>query len=702
MYPNEVHVSIVLHFHQPIGQFGYIFEEAYEKSYSPLIKTLFNFPLVKTNLHFSGPVLEWLDENHSEFFTDLLIPMINRNQVEIMLGGYYEPILVSIPDDDKKAQIKKLKLYWQEKIPTIKFSGLWLAERVWEPSLAKPLVESGIEYVLIDDENFRLNSFGLNSTFYPAITEEQGFSIKTVPINEKIRYLIPWKPMQETYEYLKNVRDLTVHQRLKKPIIVIMSDAEKFGMWPAGDRSTYDICYKTGFNGKPLIQELFQMITETYWINSCTISNYFKSYENIPLPLIYFKTESYDKMGVWALSSENRRLLEDLKGNSETDLKKFLKGSHWRNFLAKYPESNKLHKLMYFIRNLYSKILLDSPEAIYDNKIQKGYDYVLKAQCNDVYWHGQFGGIYYRFMREITYKCLIKALNCFEVWYKENIGKELIESTYFFSILLNGTKDIIINSEKIMTIISLADGGTISFLIDKQIQFNYFNVFTRQIEAYHHELGDKNKGIVSDKSQRNSFRDYLFINKPLIDNFINNEINPDSLSNISPYELVSSDKDNDSITLKCISQINGKVISIEKTFCHLNQTKTISVLYTLQNLSDQEIESYFVPEINLIIGGDDKDLCFSINDNKANILDTSKSQIFNDVNLISLFSSKDDFGYQIDFKESIQVYLYTISTFEISESSYHSSYQGNCILPVKKLLIKPLSVIKFEINIMLR
>ncbi|MEI8188533.1 MAG: hypothetical protein WCI75_02310, partial [candidate division NC10 bacterium] len=33
--------------------------------------------------------------------------------------------------------------------------GMWLAERVWEPHLAKPLAEAGVEYVILDDNHCR-------------------------------------------------------------------------------------------------------------------------------------------------------------------------------------------------------------------------------------------------------------------------------------------------------------------------------------------------------------------------------------------------------------------------------------------------------------------------------------------------------------------------------------------------------------------
>ena len=462
MYPQIVHTPVLIHFHQPVGQFGFVYEQAYEKSYFPLISYLFHFPKIKANLHFSGPLLEWLDSNKPEIFSNFLIPMIERKQVEIVTGGYYEPILASIPDDDKINQIKKLNNFWDYKIGKLRPQGLWLTERVWEPGLVKPLAEANVKWVLIDDENFELNTYDQRSSYYPVITEDQGYTIKVLAINEKIRYLIPWKPVQETFNFLKNIRDTTDPHLVFKPFVVIMTDAEKMGLWPAGERSTYDICYVTGFNGKPWIQELFEMLDETPWMKSCTISEYFDEYKSIALPYAYFKTESYDKMGVWALPSNDRRVIEKLKRAIRyktapieiQDLNLFLRGSHWRSFFSKYIESNVLHKKMLFMRNIFTNI--QKNYIYYFNKydlLEQGYDYILQAQCNDVYWHGQFGGIYYRFMREYNHGCLIKAFCAFERTFKEQLKKSLFQNVSLMPILQNGTQDALINGSKLMSFI---------------------------------------------------------------------------------------------------------------------------------------------------------------------------------------------------------------------------------------------------------
>jgi hypothetical protein len=61
------------------------------------------------------------------------------------------------------------------------------------------------------------------------------------------------------------------------------------------------------------------------------------------------------------------------------------------NFLAKYPESNALHKRMLIVsEELARRSILDS-----SMEVRQAQQNLWRAQGNDVYWHGVFGGIYF-------------------------------------------------------------------------------------------------------------------------------------------------------------------------------------------------------------------------------------------------------------------------------------------------------------------
>src|SRR5438094_441388 len=104
---KKLYLSLVFHNHQPVGNFPWIFEQAYSKCYLPMIEALEKHPAVKVSLHYSGPLLDWLMANQPEFL-GRIAGLVKRGQAEVIGSGYYEPILPSIPDADKLGQIAKM------------------------------------------------------------------------------------------------------------------------------------------------------------------------------------------------------------------------------------------------------------------------------------------------------------------------------------------------------------------------------------------------------------------------------------------------------------------------------------------------------------------------------------------------------------------------------------------------------------------
>ncbi len=77
----------------------------------------------------------------------------------------------------------------------------------------------------------------------------------------------------------------------------------------------------------------------------------------------------------------------------------------WRNFLAKYPEANALHKRMLIVSDeLARRSILDS-----SIEVRQAQQNLWRAQGNDVYWHGVFGGLYLPHLRADAYASLLKA-----------------------------------------------------------------------------------------------------------------------------------------------------------------------------------------------------------------------------------------------------------------------------------------------------
>ena len=100
-----VRLCLVIHNHQPVGNFDSVIEDAYQNSYLPFLNVFEEFEHLRLSLHTSGPLLDWLDENHTDYL-DRIANLVDRGRIEIIGGPYYEPILTMIPSRDRIGQIE--------------------------------------------------------------------------------------------------------------------------------------------------------------------------------------------------------------------------------------------------------------------------------------------------------------------------------------------------------------------------------------------------------------------------------------------------------------------------------------------------------------------------------------------------------------------------------------------------------------------
>ena len=140
------------------------------------VEVLARHPGIRVGLHFTGSLLEWIERAHPEYFAELRA-LVKRGQVEMVGGGFYEPILVAIPPQDRHEQITRLADYIEKHFGK-RPRGAWIAERVWEPQLPSSLAPFGVEYTLVDDNHFLGAGFELNQLYGYYLAEDQGHTVK--------------------------------------------------------------------------------------------------------------------------------------------------------------------------------------------------------------------------------------------------------------------------------------------------------------------------------------------------------------------------------------------------------------------------------------------------------------------------------------------------------------------------------------------
>jgi alpha-amylase/alpha-mannosidase (GH57 family) len=222
----------VIHNHQPVGNFDYVIEEAYKKSYKPFIDSIIDTKEFRFGIHFSGYLLQYIEKNHPELIEKLRY-LVGQRRCEIISGGLYEPILILLPEKDRKEQINRMNDYI-EKLFRVRPRGFWLAERVWEQELAKTLSANGIRYTFVDDTHFKVSGITEEKLRKHFITETEGNPLYVFPISKKLRYLIPFKSPEKIFEYLKE------QDKDEERMELLGDDGEKFGVWPGTFKYVYE------------------------------------------------------------------------------------------------------------------------------------------------------------------------------------------------------------------------------------------------------------------------------------------------------------------------------------------------------------------------------------------------------------------------------------------------------------------------------
>src|SRR3981081_265633 len=392
--PQKFHLTLLIHAHQPCGNFEHVLEKSYDTSYLPFIERLEKHPGVRLGLHYSGPLLTWIEEHRPEYFVRLK-KLVQSGQVELVGGGFYEPILVSIPPEDQREQIIRLAAYLEKHFGRLP-SGAWLAERVWEPQLPTAHAVANVAYTLVDDMHFLAAGFEPEELFGAYIAEDRGKTVWVYPGQKVLRYLIPFGKVEDVIAYLRDAASLHAGG-----VAAMGDDMEKFGVWPG----THEHCYTDGW-----LSDFFTALEENSdWLAGSTLGSYLETHA--PLGRADLPTASYTEMMEWALPTRVRqRYHEVLKEfSARPEVLSFLRGGSWRGFFRKYPESNLLHKKMLHVsaRIAAAPVRHDGSKA--NDELLQAHDLLLRAQCNDAYWHGIFGGIYAPHLRTDPWRNLIRA-----------------------------------------------------------------------------------------------------------------------------------------------------------------------------------------------------------------------------------------------------------------------------------------------------
>lgn len=455
-------LALTFHNHQPVGNFGWVIEEAYRHAYLPMLDALERHPSIRLALHYTGPLLEWLAAEHPDFL-DRLRDLVQLDRVEVLGGGYFEPVLASLPERDRIQQLVRMADEI-ERLVGRRPRTAWLAERVWEPDLPTSLVSTGYASTILDDAHFRASGIPEDAMWGPYTTEDQGHLLTVFGTEQGLRYRIPFGQVDDVIAYLRE------HATEDGERVGTMGDdGEKFGAWP----STWKHCW----GDERWVDRFFEALeANASWLSTVTPSDWLAAHR--PLGRVYVPVGSYAEMGEWALPpDESRAFHETFERDRAEDRPevRWMRGASWRNFQVKYREINDMHKRMLRVSASVASL---APGSARD----RATDDLLRGQSNDVYWHGLFGGIYLPHLRLATVGHLIGAEDT------ADSARGSLRRAERADLDLDGREEALLADDGQVVTVDLDEGAGIGDWDIRAARHALTSVLRRRPEAYHESL----------------------------------------------------------------------------------------------------------------------------------------------------------------------------------------------------------------------
>ncbi|MBI3098452.1 MAG: DUF1926 domain-containing protein [Planctomycetes bacterium] len=697
--PATIHFAFAIHNHQPIGNFDNVIAAATNDAYAPFLEVLAAHPAIRCGIHVSGCLLDWLTANRPDL-CEILKRGVEEGRIEIVGGGYYEPILPMLPERDRQGQIKSFAAHLKRVFGT-EVTGAWLAERVWEQPLAATFAEAGVRYTFLDDFHFRTAGADVSDLTGYYMTEDQGKSVAVFPILEELRYAIPFKEPQETIDLLR---------RLATPdgrrLVVYADDGEKFGVWPR----TKKHCY----GEDRWLDRFFSMLEANRdWITLVTPR---EALERLPpAGRIYLPDCSYREMTEWVLPTARQHALEEAhallkRGSQDGQATPFLRGGFWRNFRVKYSEANAMHARMERVSELVDAL----PRASRESRLARVELY--RGQCNCAYWHGVFGGLYLPHLRNAVYTHLLRAEEHANRYLKR--GKTpLVEVR---DLDHDGHPEVNLLAGGLEAVLSPQRGG---HLVELDLLAKHFNVtacLARRTEAYHRKVSQAR--VVKDLDTMASIHDLIlakeegldkrlavdpFPRESLIDHFFVEGTTIESLDRGSSYETgdfaagaytchlpaVGAKARAAEVSLErqgtVVRDGTPYAVAVWKTVRLEARKSRLEAAYTITNRDTRRFEATFGVEWNFnFLAPKDADRSWiGPNGDPLGMLGTTHSLAG-----VSRFGVRDDWqgiAMTCDWDVPADLWCHPVETVSQSEGGFERVYQGSAVVPHWRLALPP-------------
>ncbi len=655
---RSIAVLWALHFHQPIGNFPDVLSTYTRSVCLPFLESLEKHPNIKISLHFSGPLLEYFDRAFPETLSRLE-QLYNRDQIEFLGGGFYEPIFSLIPPEDAQGQIGKMSAWITKRFGTdARPTGAWLPESLWEPSYAQLLHEAGVRYTWVEDSLFHSSGLKPAPLFQPYRTEHLGHPLVLLPVQRAFSDQIPFKKKEEILGIIKQIANRNGAQTL-----ILAQNGNQYGGWPGTTEKVY---------GEKLLEQWLQIL-ETPGTQTRLPREVLAERHHYPLVhLVPGQIRSLDAAPLPVVAQiEYERVRKDLQLRFDFDrFDPFLRGGTWAGFLGKYPEVNHFHKKMLWLRRLIQNVDDETTR-------ETALDALWAAQSHTAYWHAGHGGCYANYLRDAIHQKLIFA---------EKLLAEAQDEKQILSWQEDydgdGEDEILLHAPDLSFTIKPNYGAALLDFNVWPALFNLGNTFRRRREAFHEALKDR-KDLIEDWHQRLLFQDHLLRPGFTLDELSKNKVVELGDFVNQPYELIAQTKTPRSLAFTfqreggLYLEGNRRPMTIQKTYQILEEG-TLDVEYLLQNEATVPCDAWFLVELNYTpLDGKDPE-CRFVLPAGTHSCDARFEEA--EVSNFRILNARRRFMWDWLFLQPARLFHFPIHTIEVEKDQPIASYQGSAFL----------------------
>ena len=623
--------------------------ELYERAYKPFLRIAHACKLPVT-MYYSGELMSWVIDRH-DGIQMLINDIVKRRKIEFLGGGYYSPLFSLIPRKDRVDQIEIMTTDIRKRFGR-RPRGMWITEKVWEPSMPMTMNNAGMEFSFLDEEFFEDAGLFNGELYRPCITEDQGKKVIIFPLSNR---LISHFLISDPEEVVEKI--IACGSEKEERYISFLIPGE-------------ELDFNDGAAER--LEKFFNLIEAN------------KKHIEVVLPgkivrelhgmkKVYFGCVSPGDIGRWS-----GPIYRDQPNNADADKESGIRKninyqSFFRHFLAKYPESNNLYSRMIEVHKLVSQMRGDR-----QRKKSAGYE-LYKSQNHSAFWHGGgYEGIYSFEERRRAYAALIEA----EKFTREKTGfrssflKDDFDMDGFDEYLYRGQS---------MNVNIHQKGGVIFELDYFRTPHNYLATMARHKEWYH-------ENEVTDKYTRNTFIDHFFKSDETAERFLNSECKEAGDFIAGEYKTDRYDKVQKKLCLErsgsIITKKNKFPVTVKKTY---TIKRNIIILdYEIINNSESVLNTIFATEINLAIDQHGRKKIDLISENRKKSI-KANTAVFTEehVSVLHTIDRKRKVNLIFDFSKECSLWGGAIHTKTGTGKVVESLYQCDCFLPLWTVSVAP-------------